>query len=105
VPLGACWLAGRAARRRRQRRADREEGAVAVAAAQAEVHTRDERARVAAGLRDAVLDPAARVPRAADEADLPAVLDSARETLAAMRALLDGLETRAVQEVPSSPSG
>jgi signal transduction histidine kinase len=110
LPMGACWLAGHTARRRRQRRADREEGAVAVAAAQAEWHTRDERARVAAGLRDAVLDRAARVPRAAEEADLPAVLDSARETLSAMRALLDGLDSRptsagiADREVPSSQS-
>ena len=121
LPLGACWTAGRSIRRRRERRADREENAVAFAAAQAELHSRDERARVAAGLRDTVLTPAARVPSAADAGDLPAVLDSARETLTAMRALLDGLDTRpapagrpdqpvrgdpragAEQEVPSSP--
>jgi hypothetical protein len=123
VPLGACWLAGRSARERRQRRVDREEGAVADAGAQAELRSRHERARVAAGLRDAVLGHAARVPRAAGEADLPAVLRSARATLAAMRALLDGLDTGpdsadaadqpgrndpagpAVREVPSSPYG
>jgi len=106
VPLGASWLAGSAARRRRLRRLDREEGAVAAAAAQAELRARDERARVAAGLRDAVVEHATRVPRAAEESDLAGVLHSAREALAAMRALLDGLggpATRATaeQEVPS----
>lgn len=121
-PLAGSWLAGYAARRRRQRRLDREEGAVAVVAAQAELRARDERARIAAGLRDAVVAHAARVPRAAAEADLAAVVGSAREALTAMRALLDGLNDRpagagpvapppalptltaAKQEVPSSPS-
>jgi signal transduction histidine kinase len=94
LPLGGSWLAGYAAQRRRQGRLDREEGAVAVAAAQAELRARGVRARVAAGLRDAVVEHAARVPRAAEEADLAAVVGSAREALAAMRALLDGLTDR-----------
>jgi hypothetical protein len=109
LPLAGSWLAGHAARRRRQRRIDREESAVAVVAAQAEMRTRDERSRVAAGLGEAVLDHAARIPRAAEEADLEAVLDAARESLAAMRALLDGLGSRPPAshppEVTSSPSG
>ncbi|MDT5039226.1 MAG: hypothetical protein QOE51_211 [Actinoplanes sp.] len=118
VPLGGSWLAGYAARRRRQGRLDREEGAIAVAAAQAELRAQDERARIAAGLRHAVLAHAARVPQAAEEKDLTAVLGSAREALSAMRALLDGLSDRpppaapeqaaeraAEQEVRSSPSG
>jgi len=111
VPLGGSWLAGYAARRRRQGRLDREEGAVAAAAQQAEFRAQAERARVAAGLRHAVLAHAARVPQAAEEQDLTAVLGAAREALSAMRALLDGLSDRpapapapAAQEVPSSPS-
>src|SRR6185503_13447275 len=55
LPFGGSWLAGFAARRRRQRRLDREEAAVAAVAAQAEWRARDERARVAAGLSNAVL--------------------------------------------------
>ena len=109
VPVGGSWLAGYVTRRRRQHRLNQEEGAVAVAAGQAEMRARDERARVAAGLREAVVEHAARVPRAADEADLVAVLEAARQALAAMRALLDGLGERhpsaaTQQEVPSSPS-
>jgi len=120
VPLGGSWLAGYAARRRRQGRIDREENAVAVMAAQAEFRARHERARVAAGLRHAVLAHAARVPQAAEEKDVTAVLGAAREALSAMRALLDGLTDRPAptptdqpatgqpaatdQEVPSSPS-
>ncbi|MEU4423614.1 histidine kinase [Actinoplanes sp. NPDC024001] len=91
VPVFGCWLAGHLARRRRQRRIDREEYAVFAVAAQAELRARDERARVAAGLHTAVLEHAARVPRAADAADLPAVLNAGKDALAAMRSLLDGL--------------
>jgi len=106
LPFGGSWLAGFAARRRRQRRLDREEAAVAAVAAQAEWRARDERARVAAGLSNAVLWHAARIPRQAEEDDLTAVLDSARASLAAMRALLDGLGSRpgTEPEVPSSSS-
>ena len=99
--LALGWLAGFAARRRRQRRFDREQGAVAAAARQAEVRARDERARIAAGLRTAVLEHAARVPRAAEEEDLPGVLRSARDALTAMRALLDGMGTG--EEEPADP--
>ncbi|RZU54212.1 signal transduction histidine kinase [Krasilnikovia cinnamomea] len=91
LPMGACWLAGWAARRRRSQRHAREEGGVAAAMAQAQMRAYDERARIAAGLRDAVLRHAAEVPRAAERADLDAVVGSARQALTAMRGLLDGL--------------
>ncbi|MBG0563995.1 sensor histidine kinase [Actinoplanes aureus] len=105
VPVFGCWLAGHATRRRRQRRIDREEGAVVAAAAQAELRARDERARVAAGLHAAVLQHAARVPDAAEQADLPAVLAASKEALSAMRSLLDGLGPVPDQEVSSSQPG
>ncbi|MEU4562152.1 histidine kinase [Actinoplanes sp. NPDC023936] len=113
-PFAGAWLAGAAARRRRERRSAREENAVATVAAQAERLALDERARVAAGLRDAVLQHAARVPRAADQGDLATVLDAARDALAAMRTMLDGLgpadrktgpADQTTKEVTSSPSG
>ncbi|WP_229068632.1 sensor histidine kinase [Actinoplanes sp. DH11] len=106
APFAGCWLTGAAARRRRERRAAREEAAVATVAAQAEQRALAERARVAAGLRDAVLRHAARVPQAADEGDLATVLEAAREALAAMRLMLDGLGPvdRRTMEVSSSPS-
>ncbi|MGX6600722.1 sensor histidine kinase [Micromonosporaceae bacterium Da 78-11] len=109
LPVGGSWLAGHLVRRRRQRRSDREDGAVAMAAAHADWQARYERARVAAGLRDAVLEHAARVPRAADQADLAGVLDAARAALNAMRSLLDGLgawpaDTRpAADRLPGPP--
>ena len=98
-----AWWAGFATRRRRQRRLDREQGAVAAAAWHAEVRARDERARIAAGLRTAVLDHAARLPRAADQDDLPGVLQSARDALTAMRALLDGLTDDAPAPASTAP--
>ncbi|GAB1640734.1 histidine kinase [Krasilnikovia sp. MM14-A1259] len=106
VPAAASWLAGWVARRRRSRRRAREEGGVAVAMAQAALRARDERARIAAGLRDAVLHHTAAVPRAAENADLDAVLGSARQALAAMRGLLDGLgRGAAAPEEEVTPSG
>ncbi|MFC7535260.1 sensor histidine kinase, partial [Actinoplanes sp. GCM10030250] len=107
VPVIAAWLAGHATRRRRRRLLDREEGAVLAVTAEAELHTRDERARVAAGLHAAVLEHAARVPRAADAGDLPGVVEAGRDALTAMRALLDGLgpiRTPQVSSPPPSPS-
>ncbi|GIE93279.1 sensor histidine kinase [Paractinoplanes rishiriensis] len=91
VPMFLCWLPGYAAGRRRIRRHAREEGAVEVALARAAELTRDERDRLAAGLRGDVLRHAAEVPAAAERGDLGAVVVAARQSLAAMRALLDGL--------------
>ncbi|MEV6302432.1 histidine kinase [Actinoplanes sp. NPDC051861] len=107
LPMGAAWLAGRATRRRRQRRLEREEGAVVAVTAQAELRTRDERARVAAGLHAAVLSHAARVPLAAERADLDGVLEAGKGALAAMRELLDDLGSadKPSPEVSSSPFG
>ncbi|WP_164842415.1 sensor histidine kinase [Actinoplanes solisilvae] len=89
VPITASWLAGFATRRRRQRRLDRERGAVAFVSAEAELRARDERARMAAGLRASVLDDAQKVTRAAERDDLDGVLDAARAALTSMRTLLD----------------
>ncbi|BFU44932.1 sensor histidine kinase [Krasilnikovia sp. MM14-A1004] len=109
LPMAACWLAGWAVRRRRSRRHAREEGGVAAAMAQAAMRAHDERARIAAGLRDAVLRHAAEVPMAAERADLDAVVGAARQALTAMRGLLDGLGRGAAgqqpEEVTSSQSG
>ncbi|MEV6345692.1 histidine kinase [Actinoplanes sp. NPDC051851] len=91
VPTTLAWLAGHASRRRRDARRDREEGGVASATAQAEARARGERARMAADLRQAVLRHAAEVPAAAERGDLEGVLGAARESLTAMRAMLDGL--------------
>ncbi|WP_250030136.1 sensor histidine kinase [Paractinoplanes maris] len=107
VPFAGSWLAGWATRRRRERRRAGEEGAVAVVSADAEQRARDERARVAAGLRASVLASATRITEAAGQNDLDGVVDAARAALAAMRGLLDGLRPAQQQreEVPSSGSG
>ncbi|MCO8270271.1 histidine kinase [Actinoplanes sp. TRM 88003] len=102
VPMSGAWLAGWAARRRRDRRLENEAGAVALVSADAEQRARDERARVAAGLQASVLAAAVKVTEAADRGDLDGVHDAAKATLAAMRGLLDNL--RPAQEVPSSES-
>ncbi|GAB2577495.1 hypothetical protein Aab01nite_11620 [Paractinoplanes abujensis] len=102
LPYAGSWIAGYATRRRRERRLAVEESAVAVVSAEALLRARDERARVAAGLHATVLTAAARVPQAAEQNDLDGVIVAARESLAAMRGLLDGL--RPAQEVSSSPS-
>ncbi|GIF21545.1 signal transduction histidine kinase [Actinoplanes tereljensis] len=91
IPATLSWLAGHLERRRRDRRQAREEAPVAAAMFRAADQARGERARVAAGLRAAVLQHAAQVPTAAAREDLPAVVAAARHALAAMRALLDGL--------------
>ncbi|WP_436531048.1 sensor histidine kinase [Actinoplanes sp. HUAS TT8] len=102
-PIVGGWAAGRAARGRRDRRREREEAGVASAAALAALRARAERARIADGLRAAVLVPAEALPRSAEEGDLGGVLSSARDALAAMRSLLDGLNgTVPDQEVASS---
>ncbi|GIE94118.1 hypothetical protein Ari01nite_15830 [Paractinoplanes rishiriensis] len=104
VPMTASVLIGAAARRRRDRRRDREEGGVHAALANAAFHAGIERARVAAGLRDAVLRHAADVPAAAERADLPGVVTAARQALSAMRALLDGLAAPPVAPPADPPN-
>jgi signal transduction histidine kinase len=104
VPAGLSWLAGFLARRRRERRQVREEWPVHVALSRAADHARGERSRVAAGLREAVLQHAAQVPAAAERSDLPAVVAAARHALAAMRALLDGLTRAASTTPPIAPA-
>ncbi|MFI7544005.1 histidine kinase [Actinoplanes sp. NPDC049599] len=91
LPMGASWLAGYLVRRRHTTIRTREHDAVAAATAQALLEAGRERARVAAGLREAVLRDTARVATAADAGDLDQVLASARTALDAMRGLLNGL--------------
>jgi signal transduction histidine kinase len=91
MPVGCSWLTGFLVRRRHTGIEAREHDAVAAATAQALLESGRERARVAAGLRAAVLRDAARVATAADAGDLDQVLASARTALDAMRGLLNGL--------------
>jgi len=91
VPVVGSWLTGFAVRRRRDRIEAREHDAVAAATAHAIREAGLERARVAAGLRAAVLRDTAQVATAADAGDLDQVLLSARAALDAMRGLLNGL--------------
>jgi len=91
VPVVGSWLTGFAIRRRRDRIEAREHDAVAAATAHAIMEAGLERARVAAGLRAAVLRDTAQVATAADAGDLDQVLLSARAALDAMRGLLNGL--------------
>ena len=91
VPLAAAWLTGWLVRRRRTGIETREHDAVATSTAQALFMAGVERARVASGLRAAVLRDTARVASAADAGDLDQVLESARAALDAMRGLLNGL--------------
>jgi signal transduction histidine kinase len=91
VPTTLAWLAGSTARQRRDLRRRREEDGVAAVTAQAEQRARGERARMAAELREAVLRHAAEVPEAAGRGDLAGVLGAAKQSLTAMRTMLDGL--------------
>jgi signal transduction histidine kinase len=91
VPVGGSWLTGFLARRRRTRIEAREHDAVAESTAQAIREAGLERARVAAGLRAAVLRDTSRVATSADAGDLDQVLASARAALDAMRGLLNDL--------------
>jgi len=103
----AVWGAGLAVRLRRGQTLDREHGALAVAAARAAYAARTERSRIAAGLRDTVLDRANSLTATADAGRLaladgePAVArdrlaetaTQARSALAAMRELLEMLRS------------
>jgi hypothetical protein len=102
VPMGIAWAAGRAARTRRDQRRNREESGVASVTALAGLRAGAERARIAEGLRAAVLRPAAALPQAADRGDLDGVLTAARLALTAMRSLLDNLAPRPAIP-PSAP--
>ncbi|MFI1995547.1 histidine kinase [Actinoplanes sp. NPDC020271] len=103
-PATLAWLAGLAARSRRDRRWHREEGSVAAMRAQAEQRAREERDRMAADLGEAVLRHAAEVPAAADRGDLAEVLGAARRSLAMMRTMLDGLHAAGEPETGEVPS-
>ncbi|MFC6017162.1 histidine kinase [Plantactinospora solaniradicis] len=98
IPLGAVWLLGTVLRRRRAGVLAREADAVARTTAEAVEAARRERARIAAGLRAAVLHRAGQVVTAADEGRLDVLLEQARSTLTAMRGLLDTLRADAGAE-------
>lgn len=91
LPVLAAWLAGYAVQARRRGVRDREESAVAVSTFWAHNSAWAERARVAAGLRAAVLQHTGAMTAAAEAGDLDGVLASARAALDAMRGLLNGL--------------
>ncbi|PRY33064.1 sensor histidine kinase [Pseudosporangium ferrugineum] len=91
LPVFGAWLTGFLVRRRRARARLRQHHAVAAATAWALAEAGAERARVAEGLRAAVLRDTARVAEAADRGDLDEVLDSARTALDGMRGLLNDL--------------
>ncbi|MEV6600814.1 histidine kinase [Actinoplanes sp. NPDC051346] len=99
VPLLAAWLIGFLVRHRRDQDRARQHHAVAAATAWALHDAGAERARVAAGLREAVLRDTALVADAADRGDLDEVLTSARAALDGMRGLLNDL-----REAPSGES-
>src|SRR6266542_3172777 len=103
----AVWGAGMAVRLRRGHTIQREHGALAVAATRAAYAARIERSRIAAGLRDSVLDLASSLTTTAD-AGRQALADGstaaarerlteastqARAALAAMRELLEMLHS------------
>lgn len=90
-PLFSAWLTGFLVRYRRDRDRLRQDHAVAAITAWAVAEAGAERARVAAGLRAAVLRDTACVAEAADRGDLDQVLRSARTALDAMRGLLNDL--------------
>ena len=101
VPAAAAWTAGFVVRRRRERIAARERGAVAWSAHSAQVVAAAERARVADGLSAAVLRDTELMIAAADRGDVDGVLGAARAALDAMRGLLQGL--RAPDEATRAP--
>ena len=99
-PVFGAWLAGFVVRRRRDRAQAHEDYAVASATAWALAEAGAERARVAAGLREAVLRDTARVADAADRGDLDEVLSAARTALDTMRGLLKDL-----RDAPAGEAG
>ncbi|MEU5088947.1 ATP-binding protein [Streptomyces sp. NPDC021356] len=86
------WTAGLAVRRRRLRVLAREHHALASSAWQAGVAADAERRRLAAKLREAVLDRTALVAELARLGRLDDIADAARSALAAMRELLHSLD-------------
>jgi signal transduction histidine kinase len=91
IPVPIVWALGYVVRSRRERLRQREDHAVAASTFWAHNTAWAERARVAAGLRAAVLRHTEAMVAAAGAADLDGVLDSARAALDAMRGLLNGL--------------
>jgi signal transduction histidine kinase len=87
----ALWLIGLLPRYRRENTLDGELRQIAAAEAWARAAAHHERHRIAAGLREAVLQHTAEVEAAALRGDLDAVVAGARAALAAMRGLLNGL--------------
>ncbi|MET9453180.1 histidine kinase [Streptomyces cinerochromogenes] len=95
VPLApvfvAVWGAGLFVRRRRLRALAFDDFALAASMWQADRAAEAERQRLAATLRDAVLEHTRALVAAARRGDLAEVADTARAALAAMREMLHGL--------------
>lgn len=102
--LAGSWGAGAVKGSRAARVRLGEDDAVTAATARAVASAAEERLRVAAGLRAAVLAQTARVATAAEAGDTDDVLASARAALTSMRGLLSGLRT-APPAVPEPPPG
>jgi signal transduction histidine kinase len=100
VPMMGVWGFGHAVGRRRETVRMREHDAVAAAVAAATVAATAERARIAAGLRAAVLHRTGEVTAQARGGDLDGVLGQARGALAAMRGLLDDLRPHEGSRTP-----
>ncbi|GGQ61538.1 hypothetical protein GCM10010166_34060 [Couchioplanes caeruleus subsp. azureus] len=98
LPLFGAWLTGFVVRRRRERARAQQDHAVAAATAWALADAAAERARVAEGLRAAVLRDTALVADAADRGDLDQVVSRARAALDGMRGLLNDLREAPADE-------
>ncbi|TDC00148.1 histidine kinase [Micromonospora fluostatini] len=104
-PLLFTWGVGAVLRGRRGQVLSREDDALAAAAAQAVVAAAAERARIADGLRDAVLDRAGRLVAVTDAGRPADILVEARATLAAMRELLEELRPATPAQSAPLPAG
>jgi hypothetical protein len=96
----SLWAVAFIVRGRREWVLHREHSAVEQEAARAAAAAQAERARIAAGLRAAVLRDAARVIAAAEQRRLDDVVDAARAALAGMRNLLNDLDADGVEAAP-----
>lgn len=106
VPMTGVWGLGVHVRRRRERVTRREDGALSAAVWAAVVEAYEERQRIAAELRQAVLRHADAVVVHAERDDLDGAAEQARAALTAMRELLAVLRQGAVTASgPALPAG
>ncbi|WP_086755605.1 sensor histidine kinase [Streptomyces griseiscabiei] len=106
VPMTGVWGLGVYVRRRRERVTRREDSALSAAVWAAVVEAYEERQRIAAELRQAVLRHADAVVVHAERDDLDGAAEQARAALTAMRELLAVLRQGAVTASgPALPAG